>query len=329
MKLRPEPVLAGAGGFLLFLACLLGATPLEPLRVLGALLGLGPEADRVIVHEIRLPRALAAWATGFALGTSGAALQGLLRNPLADPGVLGVSPTAALAASVALLWGAVEAGPWVLPLAAAGGALGATAVMATAALHVSSVTTLILLGVGLSSFATALMALAMNLAPHPYALADMVRWMLGSVANRSVPDLVLVLPAMAAGCALLWAHRAGLSVLTLGEEAAAGAGLGLVRQRLAVVLGAGLATGAAVALAGAIGFVGIVAPHIVRPWVDHDPGRTLIPAGLLAGALLVAADIGVRLLPGTGELMLGVVAALFGAPVFFWIALRRHAVAAG
>ena len=186
--------------------------------------------------------------------------------------------------------------------------------------------TLILIGVGLASFAGAAMNLMMNLAPNPFSLADMINWMLGSVENRSFPDLAFAAPFLIAGFGVLFASRRGLSALTLGEEAASGVGLNLRRQRIAVVLGTGLATGAAVSLAGVIGFVGIVAPHIVRPMVDHDPARSLLPSALLAGLILVLADIGVRLVPTVSELKLGVVAALVGAPAFIWIAMQRRTV---
>ncbi|MEM9600529.1 MAG: iron ABC transporter permease, partial [Pseudomonadota bacterium] len=192
------------------------------------------------------------------------------------------------------------------------------------AIRIQSVVTLILVGVALSSFAGAVMALMLNLAPNPFTLADMVNWTLGSVANRSVADMARILPFLVAGFAILWLSRRGLSALTLGEEAAAGLGLDLKRQRIFVVVGAGLATGAAVSLAGAIGFVGIVAPHLVRPWVDSDPARTLLPSALLGGIMLVLADIGVRLIPTGSELKLGVVAALVGAPVFAWIAAQAR-----
>jgi iron complex transport system permease protein len=306
-------------------ACLLGSTPLGPQRVLAALAGGGSAGDRIVVWEIRLPRALAAFMVGAALGGSGAALQGLLRNPLAEPGVLGVSATAALGATFSLYYGLAAGFAFALPIAAILGALLATAALSLAALRVRSVVTLILLGVGLSSFAGAVMALLMNLAPNPFSLADMMNWTLGSVANRSVDDLALAAPLLLAGLAILRGSRRALSALTLGEEAAAGLGVALGRLRLQVVIGAGLATGAAVSLAGAIGFVGIVAPHLVRPWVDHDPARLLLPSALLAGLMLVLADIGVRLAPTDFELKLGVVAALIGAPVFAWIALRRGA----
>ena len=316
-------LLAAAGLAAAAAACLLGSTPLGVGRVLAALAGAGPPGDLIVVWEIRLPRALAAFATGAALGASGAALQGLLRNPLAEPGVLGVSATASLAATFVIYYGLVEVGTFALPIAAIAGALAATALLTAAAARVGSVVTLILVGVGLSSFSGALMALLVNLAPNPFSLAEMLDWTLGSVANRSVDDLLLAAPFLAAGGGLLLAARRGLSGLTLGEEAAAGAGVDPRRARRLVVVGAGLATGAAVATAGAIGFVGIVAPHLVRPLVDHDPARTLVPAALLAGVILVLADVGVRLAPGAAELRLGVVAALLGAPVFLWIAARR------
>jgi iron complex transport system permease protein len=308
----------------LLAACLLGSTPIEFTRVLAALLGQSTVEDNIVIWQIRLPRALAAFSVGAALGTSGAALQGLLRNPLAEPGVLGVTATASLSATFALYYGLAATSPYLLPIYAIVGALAATALLAVAATRIKSVVTLILIGVGLSSFSAALMSLLLNLAPNPFSLADMMNWLLGSVANRSVEDLQTTLPFIAAGLIILFTSRRGLSALTLGEEAASGVGLNLHRQRMAVVLGAGLATGAAVALAGAIGFVGIVAPHIVRPFVKHDPARSLLPSALLAGLILVVADIAVRLIPTTIELKLGVVAALIGAPAFIWIAMRRR-----
>jgi iron complex transport system permease protein len=181
----------------------------------------------------------------------------------------------------------------------------------------------VLVGVGLSSFAGAMMALVLNFAPNPFTLADLVNWTLGSVANRSLDDLAVVLPFFVPGMALLLILARGLSVLTLGEEAAASAGLDLMRLRLGILLGTGLATGASIATAGAIGFVGIVAPHLVRPLVGYDPARSLLPSALLGGFMVLVADIGVRLIATPAELKLGVVAALVGAPVFVWIAVRR------
>jgi len=319
------PALMVACMLTIFAACLIGSTPLSIGRVIAAFLGGADAGDQLVVWSIRLPRAIAAFLVGAALGLSGAALQGLLRNPLAEPGVLGVSASSSLAATFALYYGLAAMSPWVLPVFAILGALAATALLALAAIRTRSVVTLILIGVGLSSFSGAVMSLLMNLAPNPFSLSDMINWMLGSVANRSFNEIVLALPFMIAGAAILLGTGRGLSALTLGEEAAAGVGLNLRNQRIYTVLGAGLATGASVALAGAIGFVGIVAPHVIRPFVDHDPERSLVPSALLAGLILVLADIGVRLLPTVSELKLGVVAALIGAPAFVWIAMQRRA----
>jgi len=316
--------LLAASAVSLAVACLIGSTPMGMGRALAALLGVGEAGDITVIWEIRLPRALAAFTVGAALGASGAALQGLLRNPLADPGVLGVSAASSLGATFALYYGLVSFSPLILPIAAILGALAATALIALAAIRTQSVVTLILIGVGVSSFAGAVMSLLMNLAPNPFSLSDMINWMLGSVANRSFNDIALAGPFMALGLAILFATRRGLSALTLGEEAAIGIGVNLRRQRIFVVLGAGLATGAAVSIAGVIGFVGIVAPHIVRPFVNHDPARSLLPSALLSGVFLVLADVGVRVLPTDTELKLGVVAALIGAPAFAWIAMQRR-----
>lgn len=318
------PVLVVASLIAIFLACLLGSTSMPVDRVLPALLGMGANGDQIVIWQIRLPRALSAFLVGAALGISGAALQGLLRNPLAEPGVLGVSASATFGATFVIYYGLVGISAWMLPVSAILGALIATAVLAIAAVRTQSVVTLILVGVGISSFAGAAMSLIMNLAPNPFTLSDMINWMMGSVANRSFREIGFSVPFIAAGIGILFFSRRGLSALTLGEEAASGIGLNLTQQRILVVIGAGLATGGSVALAGAIGFVGIVAPHFIRPFVHHDPARSLIPSALLAGFILVVADIGVRLLPTNNELKLGVVAALIGAPAFVWIAVQRR-----
>lgn len=322
--MRLNLILFFAGLAAIFAACLLGATPMGPVRVASALAGQGSAGDAIVVWQIRLPRALAAFMVGAALGASGAALQGLLRNPLAEPGVLGVSGMAVLGATLSLYYGVAALSPWALPLASIAGALAATAIIAGVAIRVQSVVTLILVGVGLSALSSAAMSLLMNFAPNPFSLSDMINWMLGSVSNRSFAQLAFAAPFIGIGLAILWVYRRGLSALTLGEDAASGVGVDLRALRIAVVLGAGLATGGAVALAGAIGFVGIVAPHVIRPFTGHDPARSLLPSALLAGLFLVLADIGVRVLPTQTELKLGVVAALFGAPAFIWIAVQRR-----
>lgn len=308
---RASLALAALGLAALAAALWLGPTPLaDPFAA--------DEATRTIVWEIRFPRALTAWLVGAALGLSGAALQGLLRNPLADSGVLGLSGFAALGAVLAFAFGAAVLAPAAALLFALVAALVVTA-LGWAARGPAS---LALIGVGLSSLAGGLIALALNLAPNPGALADLVNWTLGSVEARSLNDALLVGAFLVAGAALILFAARGLQALTLGEEAAAAIGADLSRTRLLVVLGAAACTGGATAVAGVIGFVGVAAPHLVRALAGHDPARLLLPSALAGGALLVCADIAVRLLPTDTELKLGVAAALLGGPVFALIAAR-------
>jgi iron complex transport system permease protein len=276
---------------------------------------------RTIVWDIRFPRALTAWLVGAALGLSGAALQGLLRNPLADSGVLGLSGFAALGAVIAFAFGLSALAPAAAVVFALGAALIVTALAAAARGPAS----LVLIGVGLSSFAGGLIALTLNLAPNPGALADLVNWTMGSVEARSLNDAALAGALLIAGAALIAFAARGLQALTLGEEAAAAIGADLGRTRILVVLGAACCTGGATAVAGVIGFVGIAAPHLVRAFAGHDPARLLLPSALVGGAMLGCADIVVRILPTDTELKLGVAAALIGGPVFALIAARLAA----
>ncbi|QGZ93257.1 FecCD family ABC transporter permease [Terricaulis silvestris] len=304
-----------------FVLALIGAV------ALAAGLALGPvatsilatdETSRVIVWEIRFPRSLTAWLVGAALGLSGAALQGLLRNPLADSGVLGLSGFAALGAVIAFAFGFAAFAPLLALLFA----LLAAMLVTTLGWAARGPASLVLIGVGLSSFAGGLIALALNLAPNPGALADLVNWTLGSVEGRSLEHVALVAGFLVVGAAFIFAAARGLQALTLGEEAAAAIGANLTRTRTLVVLGAAACTGGATAVAGVIGFVGIAAPHLVRALAGHDPARLLLPSALAGGAMLVCADVAVRLLPTDTELKLGVAAALIGGPVFALIAAR-------
>ena len=303
-------------------SAMIGSASLGLGETLRALLGQGPETAQVIVWEIRMPRAMAAFVVGASLGLAGAALQGLLQNPLAEPGVLGVSAFASLGAVIAIYFGLVAAGSFAVPIAAIIGSGVAVSLLLLASGRGANTVTLLLVGIGLSSLAGALISLAMNMAPNPYSLADLINWMLGSVANRSWPDIWRVLPIMAIGAVAVWRAGPGLRALSLGDETAASLGADPARVRLLVILGTSFLAGGSVAIAGTIGFVGMVAPHLVRPLVKHDPQRILLPSALLAGLILVAADMLIRVLPFDQELKLGVAAALFGAPVFIWIAAR-------
>jgi iron complex transport system permease protein len=319
---RLNLILALIAAALFALSALAGTAPLPVGETLAALIGQGDEAARVIVWEIRLPRAAAAFYVGAALGLAGAALQGLLQNPLAEPGVLGVSAFSALGAVIAIFFGFAAVSSLAVPVAAVLGAGAATVILAVSALRGAGSVTLLLIGIGLSSFAGALMSLALNLAPNPFSLADLINWMMGSVANRSWADILMAAPVWLIGAALVLKAGPGLRALSLGEETARSLGADPKRLRLLVIGGTSLLTGASVATAGTIGFVGIVAPHVIRPFVRHDPQRLLAASALLAGIILMAADLVVRVLPFDQELKLGVAAALVGGPVFIWIAAR-------
>lgn len=301
-------------------AVLFGETMLSGEQYLAAFTqpGGGP-AD--VLWQVRAPRAVCAAVVGAALGLAGAVMQGLLRNPLADPGVLGVSATAALAAALAIVLG-LAAIPGAVEISALVGAALAGAALIAAASAMRSPEALILFGVALSSFAGAATALIFNLSPSPIATAEVMSWLLGSVQNRSWVDVAWVAPcvAIAAGLSVLTAP--GLRMLALGEEAAAASGLPMGRLRMLALIATAVASGAAVAAAGVIGFVGLAAPHLVRAAVRGDPGRVLLPSALAGGLMLVVADLLARMTPTDQELKLGVFTALVGAPIFALIAWR-------
>ncbi|WP_296899026.1 iron ABC transporter permease [Thiohalocapsa sp.] len=301
-----------------------GAAPLGWSEVLAGLIGTGPEEHRLIVQQIRLPRVLLAWLVGGSLGMSGAALQGLLRNPLAEPGLLGISASAGLGAVLALYFGLTTLSIWSLPASAMAGALLATLLLYVLTRGGASNLTLILAGVALSSLAGALTSLALNLAPSPASVQDIVLWLLGSIADRSLADVRLVLPFVAAGLLLLLAAAPSLTLLTLGEAEATSLGVHLPRLRGLVITGSALSVGACVSVTGTIGFVGLVVPHLLRGLVGHRPGRLLLPSALGGALLVLAAELAIRLLDTPQQLMLGVVTALVGAPFFLALVLKSR-----
>ena len=274
-----------------------------------------------VLWQVRAPRAVCALMVGAALGLAGAILQGLLRNPLADPGVLGVSATAALGAALAIVMGAA-AMPGAVEASALIGAGIAGLLLIAPSGRLRSPEALILFGVALSSFAGALTALIFNLSPSPIAMAEVMSWLLGSVQNRSWVDVAWVVPPVLIAGVLGPLAAPGLRMLALGEEAAETSGLPMRRLRLLALVAASLAAGAAVAVAGVIGFVGLAAPHLVRSLVRGDPGRLLMPSALAGGLMLVVADLLARMTPTDQELKLGVFTALIGAPLFALIAWR-------
>ncbi|MFI8480788.1 FecCD family ABC transporter permease [Pseudomonas sp. NPDC078700] len=321
---------------LFLLSLTIGAVPLGLADVAGALLrSADSSADladvavqhQIIVNQIRLPRVILAILVGLSLGAAGAALQGLLRNPLAEPGLLGVSSSASLGAVVCLYYGLTAFSAWLLPVAAMSCAALATLVLYLIARRRASNLTLILAGIALSALCSALTSLAISLAPNPTDMQDIVLWLMGSLSDRSFADIRLCLPFIAAGVLLLLACGPQLDALTLGEDEASSLGVSLPRLRGQIILGTALCVGASVAVTGAIGFIGLVVPHLLRKWVGYHPSRLLLSSALGGAVLLLAADILLRVVSGEQELMLGVVTALLGAPFFLVLLLRQRLVA--
>jgi iron complex transport system permease protein len=284
----------------------------------------GQGAAGIVAQDIRFPRAALALVVGAALGGSGAALQGLFCNPLAEPGVTGVTSSAGLGAVIALYFGLAAIHPFVLPGLAILGALAAAAILYLLSRSGAGAVALILTGVAIASFATALTAMALSFSANPYAMSEMVLWMMGSLKDRTMNDLAYALPLTAAGIALLAGTARGLDALTLGEEAAASLGVDVPSVRGRVIVGVALATGAATAAAGAVSFVGLVVPHLLRPFCGYRPARLILPSAFGGAALVAAADVGLRLVAPDGQLMLGVITALLGAPFFLWLILKMR-----
>ena len=309
----------------LFTASLcIGSAALTPWNSLPALFGLGDPLTVLIMQEIRLPRALLAALVGGSLGLSGAAMQGYLRNPLAEPGLIGVSGSAALGAVIALQTGIAALFTLALPLMALAFALGSVGLILMLAGPRGASLTLILAGIAISALAGALTSLVLNLSPNPYAAYEIMFWLMGSVADRSMTHLTLALPVMAVGWVLLATLGRGLDALTLGEDAAESLGVSLTTLRLRLLGGTAAAVGAATAVTGAVGFVGLVVPHLLRPLTGARPS-TLLWASTLGGASMVlAADLAVRLVLPSKDLKLGVVMAIIGAPLFLHLIYKTR-----
>ena len=291
--------------------------PLAPLT-------LDPELSRTLLVELRLPRTLLVLGYGAALGISGAALQALFRNPLASPDISGASSGGAL--------GAVLGGYWLgfsQPLAlAACGAAGAGAAMVmllVLAGRRADSATLLLAGLAISLAAGAATSLALALAPSPFAFYDAFDWLMGSVVDRSFGQAMAALVPASIACALLLRRAHALDLIALGEDVAAS--LGYPPRRLAreVVGLSAVGVGAFVAVAGAIGFVGLVAPVLARRLTRGHPGRAMVPAAIIGAILLTLADFAVRAIPLDRPIPIGVVTALFGTPLFLYliVTMRR------
>ncbi|WP_010411250.1 FecCD family ABC transporter permease [Citromicrobium sp. JLT1363] len=306
---------------LLLLAALLVAIPLSLVAGRASIFALDDARALLIVLELRLPRALLAVSVGAGLGAAGAAMQGYLRNPLADPGLFGIAPGAALGAVLSFSFGFAASG-WLLPIFALAGAGGAMALLALMAGRGGGIALFTLAGLMIASLAGALTSLVISLAPNPWALSEIVTWLMGALTDRSWADVALAAPLTLAGIAVLARAAPALDALTLGEDAARSMGVDMDSLLALLVIGVGLTIGSGVAVAGIIGFVGLMVPHMVRPFTDRRPSSLIVPSALGGGLLVLVADGVLRMLPLVSELRLGIALSLIGAPFFLWLLLR-------
>jgi iron complex transport system permease protein len=308
------------------LLLLLALVVAVPLSLLAGRVWLDPATTpnaAIILAELRLPRALLALVVGGGLGAAGAAMQGYLRNPLADPGLFGIAPGAALGA-VASLWFGFTAGAWLLPLFALAGAAGAMALLAAIAGRTGGIALFTLAGMMIASLAGALTSLAISLAPNAFAMSEIVTWLFGALTDRGWAEVELAAPLTLAGIALLMLAGRSLDALTLGEVAARSLGIEPRRLQALLIAGVGLTVGSGVAVAGIVGFVGLIVPHVVRPLTDRRPSSLIVPSALAGALLVLVADCLCRILPLVTELRLGIALSLIGAPFFLWLLLKMR-----
>lgn len=305
---------------------LLGPVALSPARLLAALSGHGDAIATTILFELRLPRTLLGLLVGAMLGLAGAVLQGYLRNPLAEPSVLGASNSAAVGAVAAIYFGLSELHPAILPLLSIVAGLIALSLLFGLAGRSESPLTLILAGIAISTLAGAGISLALNLSSNPFAAMEIMNWLLGSLENRSTTHIWIALPCVTLGIALLLFDGHALDALSLGEDGARSLGVDLRRTQRRILIGIAIGVGGAVAVAGSIGFIGLIVPHLVRPFTDRSPSTILIPSLIGGAVLLTGADVLVRLIATSSELKLGVVTAFLGVPVFLMHLLRERRV---
>nr|WP_197033573.1 iron ABC transporter permease [Bradyrhizobium sp. URHD0069] len=329
---RRSGVMAGLVVLVALLALVslgIGPVRLSPLTVIDALFGGGSDVQQVIVQEIRLPRTILAFAIGAILGLSGAALQGLLRNPLASPSLFGAPQSAAFGAVLVIALGLADVRSYALPVAAIAMAFASVFVLLAVAGRNAGLLILILAGLAISSLAGAATALVMNLSSNPFVVLEIAFWLLGSLEDRSFQHVMLALPFIVAGAVVLLSQRNAFRALSLGEETAQSLGVDVGRLRLLVITGVALGVGGAVSVSGTIGFIGLVAPHLMRPLIGHDPTRLLLPSALTGAALLLSADIAVRIIPSTGDIKVGVLTSIIGVPFFLYLIMRERRVLGG
>ena len=302
----------------------LGPVPLTTAETVQALLGEGTREHRLIVGGLRLPRALLAVLVGGGLALAGATFQALLRNPLAEPYILGISGGAAVGAVAVLAFGLAAQGSWVVPAAAFAGALVAIGLVfrvAAAAGRGLDVRVLLLAGVVVGAFFTAVIALLLSIS-EASTVQSAVLWMMGSLAGADWRDVTVVAAYTLPATLVLVGLARSLNLMAIGEETAGYLGTDVERVKRLAYAVASLVTAAGVAVAGVIGFVGLIVPHAIRILVGSDH-RVLLPLSFLAGAgFLTAADVGARMVLAPTEIPIGVVTALVGVPLFL-VLLRR------
>lgn len=308
--------------FAALVSLLVGDVTTSPAALLAWLGGQDDGLKAIIFETVRGPRIALSALTGFVLGLSGAAIQGFLRNPLAEPGLLGASNGAALGAVIVIYMGAASTVSFAVPLAAALTALASVALLMALAGRGAGSLRLILAGFAVSAFCGAGIALALNLSPNIFAALEIAFWLLGAVENRSWLHVGLALPGAVIGCGLMAITAKRLDALALGEDVARSLGVDMTRLRAQIAIGLAVSVGAVVSVTGVIGFVGLVAPHLARPLCGGLPSRSLLPAGLIGARLLVLADTAIRAVPSMVELKLGVLTAFLGVPLLLWL-LRR------
>lgn len=330
MRMISRPLLLAMLALITLIAAagslMIGPANLGVPRMIAAFTSAGDPIARTIMFELRLPRMILALLIGAVLGTAGAALQGYLRNPLAEPSVLGASTSASLGAVIALYFGFAMIHPAMLPGFAVAGAMIGLAPLFLLATRSESPLTLILAGIALSTLATAGVSLALNLSPNPFAAMEITNWLMGALEDRSFQHVWIALPCIAIGMGLLLWNGRALDALSLGEDSARTLGVDLKRTRLRLLTGVAIGVGGAVAVSGAIGFVGLIVPHLIRPLTDRSPSAVLLPSALGGAALLTLADILVRVIPTTNELKLGVVTAFLGVPVFMFHLIKERRI---
>ncbi len=307
----------------------IGPVRLPPLTVITALFGGGGDVQQTIVRDIRLPRMILAIAIGAILGLSGAALQGLLRNPLASPELFGAPSAAAFGAVLIIALGWTDVRSYALPVAGIIMAFVSVFALLAVAGRNASLLLLILAGLAISSLAGAATALVMNLSSNPFVALEISFWLLGSLEDRSFRHVMLALPFIVAGGILLMSQRSAFRALSLGEETAQSLGVNVSGLRLTTIIGVALGVGGGVAVTGTIGFIGLVAPHLMRPLIGHDPARLMVPSALTGAALLLAADIAVRIIPSTSDIKVGVLTSLIGVPFFLYLIVRERRALGG